>query len=140
MRLPFNSGPKITQMYPSYPKLNFKLYSTSYRYISSPHVSFSIILQFLSMSTTPQQYINWTSALTEKLLACMITTGCHLNNRKWKDCAESFYSSPPYLQEIYRKDEEKGVRRLKEKYTAEYKRVECMRNVRFTPGNEISIS
>jgi hypothetical protein len=53
----------------------------------------------------------------------MITTGCHLNNRKWKDCAESFYSSPPYLQEIYRKDEEKGVRRLKEKYTAEYKRV-----------------
>ena len=51
----------------------------------------------------------------------MITTGCHLNNRKWKDCAESFYSSPPYLQEIYRKDEEKGVRKLKEKYTAEFK-------------------
>ena len=53
----------------------------------------------------------------------MITTGCHRNNRKWKDCAESFYSSPPNLQEIYRKDEEKGVRRPKEKYTAEYKRV-----------------
>ena len=45
------------------------------------------------MSTTPQQYINWTSALTEKLLACMITTGCHFNNRKWKDCAESFYTA-----------------------------------------------
>ena len=71
------------------------------------------------MSTTPQQYIKWTSALTEKLLTCMITTACHLNNRKWKDYAEILYSSPPYLQEIYRKDEEKGVRRLKEKYTAE---------------------
>ena len=54
---------------------------------------------------------------------CMITTGCHVNNRKWKECADSFYAMPPYLQEIYRKDEEKGVRRLKEKYAAEYKRV-----------------
>ena len=54
---------------------------------------------------------------------CMITTGCHVNNRKWKECADSFYATPPYLQEIYRKDEEKGVRRLKEKYAAEYKRV-----------------
>ena len=44
---------------------------------SHHRVSLSIILQFLSMSTTSQQYINWTSALTEKLLACMITTGCH---------------------------------------------------------------
>ena len=54
---------------------------------------------------------------------CMITTGCHVNNRKWKECADSFYATPPYLQEIYHKDEEKGVRRLTEKYAAEYKRV-----------------
>jgi hypothetical protein len=53
----------------------------------------------------------------------MITTGAHLNNRKWKECADSFYSSPPYLQEIYRKDEEKGLRRAKEKFNSEYKRV-----------------
>ena len=32
-----------------------------------------------------------------------------------------FYATPPYLQDIYRKDEEKGVRRLKEKYAVEYK-------------------
>jgi hypothetical protein len=69
------------------------------------------------------QYIAWTSSLIEKLLTCMITSGCHLNNRKWKECAEIFFASPPYLQEIYRKDEEKGLRRIKEKYTAEYKRV-----------------
>jgi len=73
------------------------------------------------MSIAPQQYIYWTSALTEKLLTCILTTGCHLNYRKWKDCPEIFLSSPTYLQEIYRKDEEKGVRKLNEKYTAEFK-------------------
>ena len=31
--------------------------------------------------------------------------------------------SPPYLQDIYRTDEEKGLRRVKEKFTSEYKRV-----------------
>ena len=51
------------------------------------------------------------------------TKGCHVNNRKWKECADSFDATPPYLQDIYRKDEEKEVRRLKEKYAAEYKRV-----------------
>ena len=75
------------------------------------------------MSIMSHQYISWTTSLVEKLLVCMITTGCHVNNRKWKECADSFYATPPYLQEIYRKDEEKGVRRLKEKYAAEYKRV-----------------
>ena len=75
------------------------------------------------MSIMSHQYISWTTSLVEKLLVCMITTGCHLNNRKWKECADSFYATPPYLQEIYRKDEEKGLRRLKEKYAAEYKRV-----------------
>jgi len=75
------------------------------------------------MSTFPHQYINWTCGLVEKLLVCMITTGCHLNNRKWKECAENFHSSPPYLQDVYRKDEEKGLRRVKEKFASEYKRI-----------------
>ena len=117
------SDPKITQIYPSYPNFLFKLYIISNRHISSPYVSFSCLLQLSSMSTTPYQYISWTSALVEKLLVCMITTGCHLNNRKWKECADSFYSSPQYLSDIYHKDEEKGLRRLKEKFNAEYKRV-----------------
>jgi len=47
------------------------------------------------------------------------TTGCHANNRKWKECAGIFYATPLYLQDIYRNDEEKGVRRLK----LEFKRV-----------------
>jgi len=67
------------------------------------------------------QNISWTTAIVEKLLVCMITTGCHVNNRKWKECADSFYATQPYLQDIHRKDEEKGVRRLIEKYV-EYKR------------------
>ena len=75
------------------------------------------------------QYISLTTSLVEKLLVCMITTGCHINNRKWKECADSFYATPPYLQDIYRKDEEKGVRRLKEKYVAGYKRVRGTRGL-----------
>jgi len=70
------------------------------------------------------QYISWTTTTpVEKLLVCMITTGCHVNNRKWKECADSFYATQPYLQDIHRKDEEKGVRRLIEKYGTDYKRV-----------------
>ena len=47
----------------------------------------------------------------------MITTRCYVNNRKWKECD----ATPLYLQDIYRIDEEKDVRRLKETYAAEYK-------------------
>jgi hypothetical protein len=53
----------------------------------------------------------------------MISTGCHLKPSKWKECADCFYSSPPYLQDIYRADEKNAIRRIKEKYSMEYKRV-----------------
>ena len=51
----------------------------------------------------------------------MITTGCNVNNHKWNGCADISYAKPPYLQDIHRKDEEKGVLRLNAKYAAEYK-------------------
>ena len=71
------------------------------------------------------QYISWTAS-PEKLLVCMIITGCHVNIKHYKQpqmerICEQFYATLPYLQDIYHKDEGKGVRRLKEKYSTEYK-------------------
>jgi hypothetical protein len=80
-------------------------------------------MQPTMMPSVPQKYITWTTALVDKLMTCILTTGAHLNNRKWKDCADSFFASPQYLNEIYVTDVEKGLRRIKEKYTAEYTRV-----------------
>jgi hypothetical protein len=53
----------------------------------------------------------------------MISSGCHIKPSKWKECADRFFSSPPNLQDIYRADEKKSIRRLKDKYAMEYKRV-----------------
>jgi hypothetical protein len=75
------------------------------------------------MSTTTVAYIGWTRELIEKLLTCMITTGCHLKPSKWKECADNFFGSSAQLTEIYRADEKNAIRRIKEKYSMEYKRV-----------------
>jgi hypothetical protein len=65
----------------------------------------------------------WNTGLVERLLQAIITTGAHLNSKKWKDAALSFYSSSAHLMEIYRANEDSSLRRLKEKYAEEQKRV-----------------
>jgi Mediator of RNA pol II transcription subunit 19 len=73
--------------------------------------------------STSSSHIMWNAGLVERLLQAIITTGAHLNAKKWKDAALSFYSSMPHLMDIYRTNEESSIRRLKEKYSEEQKRV-----------------
>ena len=51
------------------------------------------------------QYI-WT-ALLEKLLVCKITTIGITKQPQMEGMCGCVYATPPYLQDIYRKDEEK---------------------------------
>ena len=52
-----------------YPKFNFCLFS------------------FINMSTVPVNNITWNSGVVERLLDAMISTGAHLNAKKWKEAA-----------------------------------------------------
>jgi len=66
------------------------------------------------MSTVPVNNITWNSSVVDRLLQAIITTGAHLNAKKWKEAALSFYSSMPHLMDFYR-NEDNALRRLKEK-------------------------
>ena len=76
------------------------------------------------MSTVPVNNITWNSSVgVDRLLQAIITTGAHLNAKKWKETALSFYSSMPHLMDFYRSNEDNALRRLKEKYSDEMKRI-----------------
>jgi hypothetical protein len=75
------------------------------------------------MSHAPSTYIIWTTALMERLLVSIITTGAHLNSKKWKEAAASFYSASQQFLDIFHANEENAVRRLKEKFSDEQRRI-----------------
>ena len=65
----------------------------------------------------------WNPALMERLLIAIITTGAHLSPKKWKEAASSFYSCSQQFIDIFHADEEKAIRRLKEKFAEEQKKI-----------------
>jgi hypothetical protein len=75
------------------------------------------------MSSSPSTYIIWTSALMERLLVAIITTGAHLNSKKWREAASSFYSASQQFIDIFNSNEDNAIRRLKEKFAEEQRRV-----------------
>jgi hypothetical protein len=75
------------------------------------------------MSTVASNYIIWTTALIERLLTAIITTGAHLNSKKWREAGASFYSASQPFLDIWHSDEDNALRRLKEKFTEEKTRI-----------------
>jgi hypothetical protein len=75
------------------------------------------------MSALPLSYIMWNPALMERLLIAIITTGAHLSPKKWKEAASSFYSCSQQFIDIFHANEEKAIRRLKEKFAEEQKKI-----------------
>ena len=75
------------------------------------------------MSALPLTYIMWNPALMERLLIAIITTGAHLSPKKWKEAASSFYSCSQQFIDIFHANEEKAIRRLKEKFAEEQKKI-----------------
>jgi len=75
------------------------------------------------MLTVPVNNITWNSSDVDRLQHAIITTVAHLNAKKWKEAALSFYRSMPHLMYFYRSNEENALRRLKEKYSDEQKRI-----------------
>ena len=75
------------------------------------------------MSALPLTYIMWNPALMERLLIAIITTGAHLSPKKWKEAASSFYSCSLQFIDIFHANEEKAIRRLKEKFAEEQKKI-----------------
>ena len=67
----------------------------------------------------------WNNGLVERL--SLISNGAHINGKKWKDATLTFYMSMPHLMDIYRSTEETSIRRLKDMYHEEIKRV-CQTN------------
>ena len=75
------------------------------------------------MSDKASTYIIWNVALMERLLIAIITTGAHLNPKKWREAASSFYSCSQTFIDVFQANEDKAVRRLKEKFAEEQKRI-----------------
>jgi len=75
------------------------------------------------MSKVPVNNITWNSGVVERLLDAIISTEAHLNAKKWKEAALTFYSSMPHLMDFYRPNKDNALRRLKEKYSDEQKRI-----------------
>ena len=75
------------------------------------------------MSALPLFYIMWNPALMERLLIAIITTGVHLSPKKWKVAASSFYSCSQQFLDIFHANEDRAIRRLKEKFAEEQKTI-----------------
>ena len=75
------------------------------------------------MSDKASIYIIWNAVLMERLLIAIITTGSHLNPKKWREAASSFNSCSEIFIDVFQANEEKEIRRLKEKFTEEQKRI-----------------
>ena len=75
------------------------------------------------MSTVSVTNITQNSGVVERLLDAIISTGAYLNAKKWKEAALTIYSSMPHPMDFYKSDEDNALRRLKEKYSDEQKRI-----------------
>ena len=75
------------------------------------------------MSTLPLTYIVWNVALIQRLLIAIITTGAHLSPKKWREAKSSFYSCSQQFTDIFHANKDKSIRRLKDKFNEEQKRV-----------------
>ena len=65
----------------------------------------------------------WNHALMEKLLVAIMRIGAHLSPKKWRDTALSFYSCSQKFIDIFHANEENAIRRLKEKFAEEQKKI-----------------
>jgi hypothetical protein len=77
------------------------------------------------MASNQLVYLAWSPALVTRLLTCIISGGSHLNRNKWKEVAENFFSSHTNHRDLYRQNPESYIRRVKDKFKEEYKRI-CM--------------
>jgi hypothetical protein len=77
------------------------------------------------MSSNQLVYLAWTPALVSRLLTCIISCGAHLNRNKWKEVADNFFSSNSGHREYYVTNPESYIRRVRDKFKEEYKRI-CM--------------
>ena len=68
-------------------------------------------------------HIIWNVALMERLLIEIIPTGAHLNAKKWREAASSFYFCSQMFIDVFQANEDKAIRRLKEKFAEEQKRI-----------------
>ena len=59
----------------------------------------------------------------ERLLIAIIRTGAHLNPKKWREAASSFYSCSQIFIDVFQAYEDKAIRRLKGKVAEEQKRI-----------------
>ena len=75
------------------------------------------------MSDKSSTYIIWNAALMERLLIAIIIIGAPLNPKKWRKVASSFYSYSQMFIDVFQANEEKAIRRLKEKFAEEQKRI-----------------
>ena len=87
------------------------------------------------MSDKASTYIIWNVASMERLLIAIITTGAHLNAKKWREAASSFYWCSQVFIDVYQANEEKAIRRLKEKFAEEQKRICQTMGLRDNQGN-----
>jgi len=62
-------------------------------------------------------------ALMERQLIATITAGAHLSPKKWREAASSFYSSSQMCIDVFQANEEKAIRRFKEKFAEKQKRI-----------------
>jgi len=77
------------------------------------------------MSSNQLVYLAWTPALVSRLLTCIISCGAHLNRNKWKEVADNFFSSSSGHRELYVNNQDSYIRRVRDKFKEEYKRI-CM--------------
>jgi len=77
------------------------------------------------MSSNQLVYLAWTPALVSRLLTCIISCGAHLNRNKLKEVADNFISSNSGHREFYVNNPESHIRRVRDKFKEEYKRI-CM--------------
>ena len=103
----------------NYGFLEFAHKYTAFESLCSVASSYHLPFLFINMSTVPVSNITSNSSVLDRLLHAIITTGAHLNAKKWKEAALSFYSSMHHLMDFYRSNEENTLRRLKKKYSDE---------------------
>ena len=106
----------------NYGFLEFPYDHTTFKFVLL-HLHIFYLFSFIHMSTVPVNNIAWNSSVADHLLRAIITTGAHLNAKKLNEAALSFFSSKPHLMDFYRSNEENAIRRLKEMYSDEQKRI-----------------
>jgi len=88
--------------------LEFPYDHTTFKFVLL-HLHIFYLFSFIHMSTVPVNNIAWNSSVADHLLRAIITTGAHLNAKKWNEAALSFFSSKPHLMDFYRSNEENAL-------------------------------